>query len=294
MVGMWGEKSRQRRRRRELERRLAELDRLDAVHGLGSWPASLPHEFPPPKPPRRRTFNLGPALFVILTIFVLVGSVVSFHPAPEAGAIRSMLGFDERPLRFGQSDDDYSFLLKQPSTGGPVTWSSCKEIHVQVNPTGAPDNWQELVDGAMSAITEASGLRFAYDGITDERDFGDRGGSSSSSFEPVLVGWATEAEVPALAGDVAGIGGPLAVTSQGRRMFVTGQVVLDIDTYERLEHTPYGEKGQLGIITHEFGHLVGLGHVDNPRELMFEDNVGHSTFGPGDRAGLAILGRGPC
>jgi len=41
------------------------------------------------------------------------------------------------------------------------------------------------------------------------------------------------------------------------------------------------------------GHLVGLDHVDDPTQLM---HVVSPVFdlGPGDRAGLARLGAGPC
>jgi hypothetical protein len=45
---------------------------------------------------------------------------------------------------------------------------------------------------------------------------------------------------------------------------------------------------------HELAHVVGLAHVDDPRELMYADNLGHQAFGPGDLTGLAALGRGRC
>ena len=34
--------------------------------------------------------------------------------------------------------------------------------------------------------------------------------------------------------------------------------------------------------------------VDDTAELMYADNVGLLEFGPGDREGLAALGRGRC
>ena len=45
---------------------------------------------------------------------------------------------------------------------------------------------------------------------------------------------------------------------------------------------------------HELGHLVGLGHVDAPDELMSAENHGLLTWGPGDRAGLSAVGAGRC
>jgi len=48
------------------------------------------------------------------------------------------------------------------------------------------------------------------------------------------------------------------------------------------------------VILHEFGHVLGLAHVDSPGELMYVHNVGRTTYGPGDVEGLRLLGRGPC
>ncbi len=45
---------------------------------------------------------------------------------------------------------------------------------------------------------------------------------------------------------------------------------------------------------HELGHVVGLNHVHDRRELMNGANLGRTVFGPGDRRGLALLGQGPC
>ena len=45
---------------------------------------------------------------------------------------------------------------------------------------------------------------------------------------------------------------------------------------------------------HELAHVVGLGHVAEPMELMFVDNSGQVELGPGDREGLARLGSVPC
>ncbi len=49
------------------------------------------------------------------------------------------------------------------------------------------------------------------------------------------------------------------------------------------------------MILHELVHVVGLAHVDDPTELMHpESQDGVTALGPGDRAGLARLGQGPC
>ncbi|MCP6237408.1 hypothetical protein NL436_28390, partial [Klebsiella pneumoniae] len=75
----------------------------------------------------------------------------------------------------------------------------------------------------------ATGLRFERVGLTENRDV------TTGPFprrEPVLIAWATEDEVPDLAGDVAGIGGSVAVGQPGNLRYVTGRVVLDRDVFD--------------------------------------------------------------
>jgi hypothetical protein len=71
-------------------------------------------------------------------------------------------------------------------------------------------------------------------------------------------------------------------------------VVLDRDAFEELEGQPGGEDQQRAIVMHELGHLLGLDHVADEGELMYEANLGRTTLGKGDRKGLALLGGVPC
>ncbi|MGV8966640.1 MAG: matrixin family metalloprotease [Cellulomonas sp.] len=48
------------------------------------------------------------------------------------------------------------------------------------------------------------------------------------------------------------------------------------------------------ILRHELAHLVGLGHVNDPTQLMFPINYDQLNYQAGDLAGLAYLGRGAC
>ena len=60
----------------------------------------------------------------------------------------------------------YAFLATEGDN--PVTWDHCHAIRYQVNPKGAPENWQELVDDAVQDIEDASGFVFMDLGTTSK------------------------------------------------------------------------------------------------------------------------------
>ncbi|MBF4161709.1 matrixin family metalloprotease [Nocardioides acrostichi] len=183
------------------------------------------------------------------------------------------------------------FKTQDGDPGTPVAWSPCEPVPYEVNPAGAPPNWQLVVGAAVRTMQRATGLRFRYDGTTDERD-ADR---TQSGPLPVLVEWSDASATPDLAGSVAGLGGSSWTQAPGdRAWFTRGSVVLDSDAFDDLRDTPDGRVEMRAIVVHELGHVVGLAHVDDPRELMYGGTLQRRTLGPGDREGLARLGAVTC
>lgn len=218
----------------------------------------------------------------------LLAGLVAFSPAEESFTVRRLLGFDNDRLAAApvpHGSGTHEFMQTQLGSDKPVAYDSCRPIEVTVNPQGAPDDYDELVNTGLRNVEAATGLKFNRVGITDDRDFGLDGAARR---KPVLIAWATSDEVPELAGRIAGIGGSVAVGPPGRLRYVTGIVVLDRDVFAGFDRDESADAQ--GIVDHELGHLVGLGHVDDPGELMYEDNLGRNTFGPGDLEGLARLG----
>lgn len=221
--------------------------------------------------------------------------LVVLLPGVLPATVRSRLG-----MAGPQADTrgTYAFLAHQPGEPRvPVTYPSCRPIQVEVNPAGGPSDAVALVQQAMARVGAATGLRLEYAGISAARpqwrsSYTPDAGEQES---PVLVSWASPAEVPQLAGGVAGIGGSVWVDDgSGRRHYVTGGVTLDSGAFAELGHRVDAEAEEEAIVLHEFGHLVGLAHVDDPGELMYRRNIGRTGFGPGDLAGLARLGQGGC
>ena len=247
----------------------------------------------PSQEQRQRTITV---LSVVVTAIALT-AFLAFDPGTLGTRIREAIGAEGRihpeVQEQGIPGGHYEFLATQRGGDDPVGWNPCREIHYVVNPAGSPPGWQELIDVGIAEVEHRTGLGFRYDGTTDERNFDDRFAPDGDPL-PVLIGWADSEEVPELEGDVAGIGGATYAEVGGRRAYVTGMVVLDVETYDELISKKDTETVQLAVLLHELGHLVGLAHVDDRGEIMFADGVTRTSYGTGDLDGLARLGAGGC
>jgi len=271
---------------------MRELDRLDRDHGLGAMPGSGPV-----RPRRRRTAS--PALAGVAVTAVLLSGVVLVGPGDEMATVRRLFGlgadrYGSAP-EFTPGEGTYKFLVTQRGSDEPVGYDPCQPVEYAVNPDGGPPDWEELVDTAVAHTEWATGLEFRDVGATEDRPFNPlRGGPFGGTSRPVVIGFADEDEIGDLAGDVAGLGGSVAARDTlGRDYFVTGSIALDTAVFEGPTEGVERENMQ-AIVDHEFGHVVGLDHVDDPQELMYESNIGVTDYGSGDLEGMARLGSIRC
>jgi hypothetical protein len=246
---------------------------------------------------RARTLLVAVATLALL---VLLGTFLV--PALMPSPVRHLIGAGARPLGHPPrvaAAGSYTFTAHQPGEPGrPVAYDPCRKIHVSINPRGGPDGGTDMVLNAMDRLHQATGLVFVYDGATTKRP------TWKSAVVPrflggdvqrVLVTWSDPDEVPQLAGDVEGLGGSAWVSGDfGEMHFVNGQVSLDAAGFRDILSRPGGVATAQAIVFHEFGHVVGLAHVQDPNELMYPSAGRMTDFGPGDLAGLAELGRGHC
>lgn len=253
------------------------------------------------EPSRRRQVDRTGLLALLVSAVALVGMFVAV-PGLLPTPVRNLVGLGPQRVALPPTPSGtgpYSFLVTQDASKDPVGYDPCKKIEIRVNLDGAPRGSLELVKQAMGVVERATGLRFDYLGTTDLRpQWEDETvpvilGKPRTA--PVLVSWATSKEVKELAGDVAGLGGSVAVPDDsGRKWFVTGGITLDSDDFRDIDGSSQGRPEELAILLHEFGHLVGLAHVHDDNELMNADNVGVLGYGPGDLLGLAALGSIDC
>ena len=180
-----------------------------------------------------------------------------------------------------------------PGLGGrPVTWDPCRPIHLVLNNAQAPPGADQLLREAAGAVTSATGLQFVIDGPTTETPTANRAPVDKARYgnrwSPVLVAWTDPSVVPDLQGAVAGLAGPAEAPyyTAAQQHWVSGTVDLDGPQFRGILQRVDGWAAARAIVMHEFGHLVGLAHVPVSDELMYQENIGQRTFGPGDREGL--------
>lgn len=254
--------------------------------------------------PRRRRGCFSPFLTLAVTAAVafgalqLVGSGVAEQRARSlvdritdaAGSWSERVGpdwvytdgSDGHVVSGGQG---YSFIALQGDGVSPVTWPCAGAIPIEVNPEGAPGDYQDILGAAIERINAASGFTFEMVGETSNRDFLERGSG------PVLLGFSDEDELEMLAGRTAGIGGSVfARPSNGPSVAVGGVVALDTDVFTDDLSVSAAE----AIVVHELAHVLGLGHTEQVGELMRSTGSPGIELGPGDRAGLAHLREHAC
>jgi hypothetical protein len=258
---------------------------VDMDPGLPPRPDRAPlndweHQDLTPLPSRRKRLSAA-VLATIVAATLVVGAV--------AGGIDVSQNIGPRG-----SNSDYRFLAV--IGGEPVRWNPCEPIHYVVNTQEAPQGSLQDVQEAISRVSVDTGVTFVFDGSTREIPQSDR-----SSYLPALYGerWApvvialayqSQTDIPFHEGEdqFAAVSRPLAPLDRTPQ-FVSGWVAINA-----ADHSPPGWASPASegpTILHELGHIMGLDHVNSKAELM-EPSGGYVTdFGPGDLAGLELLGR---
>ncbi|MDQ1641191.1 MAG: hypothetical protein QOJ90_542 [Actinomycetota bacterium] len=192
----------------------------------------------------------------------------------------------------------YAFSMTNDD-GSPVTFDPCRPIHVVVRPDQQPAGGAELLLWALGQVSGATGLTFIMDGPTTEPPTRDRRAFQPERYgdrwAPVLIAWA-DASDPMLGFGVLGRAGPdsFGTNKAGSLRYVSGVAVFNGPEIDGQLRTGDEEKAR-AVLLHELGHLVGLAHVADPYQVMYDTNAYPlSRYRDGDRRGLERLGLGRC
>jgi len=201
-----------------------------------------------------------------------------------------------------------TYQLSYITTGGGkqvvARWNPCRTHTYKVNLSAVPTKYRPATlaetQAAMSVIVAKTGVPFVYKGLTAEVP---RVGSTGGQSADMVIAYTTPAKTNyPLAGPTAGQGGYLGGwqgISNGTATTYTagiskGFVVLDAPDVLARFTAGFGTGLRRGnLLLHELGHVMGLGHVANPRLLMNSTMTSSTPNGfaaAGDLAGLAKVG----
>ena len=246
---------------------------------------------PPTGPARPRSGGpAGPAVRLLVLVVVGLAAAVALRAgAPSAAATGSVIAVEQpAPATAGWGP------LYVDEHGAPGRWDPCSPIHYVVHPGWIPAAGRADLAEALRRLSAVSGLQFADDGDTDELPSRDRSPYQPERYgerwAPLLVGWVPPAATDIELGDgVQGVSLSLAVANEGGPSLVSGQVVLDAEHRLASGFGPGTTDGE--VLLHELAHAVGLGHVQDPTQVMYPQTTNsESAFGAGDRRGLAAVG----
>jgi hypothetical protein len=209
--------------------------------------------------------------------------VAPLTPAPAPAALVSTVSNAYR----------FSSLLD----GQPVRWDPCTAIHWRSNTARGPVGGLDVLKGAVAKIAAATGTTWVYDGATTTAPSTSYLPKTPTSGDrPVLLGWTDGASSDLLAGRPAQVLGMTRTVwfgtddGNGHRVAETKAAVVALD---RTDHLPLrGSLSWSATVLHELGHVMGLDHPSDSRQLMAATLPANATdLQTGDRTGLGRIGR---
>lgn len=233
---------------------------------------------------------------MVIGVILLLAAAVAAVTLVATSALESSLPVARNaPVPSGMEDGGFT-VWERNTDGTPVRFDPCSPIEFVLNADDAPPGARADLQAALARIAGAGGLDLHLTGSTDEPPSDPRLPYQPERYghrwAPVLVTWASPGTPGVALRDVdRGIATPVAVGPRGERTYVSGQVVLNADRDDLRRGFDDRQDAWGATLLHELAHLVGLGHVDDPTQLLYVyPGAGPVELGEGDLAGLAAVG----
>lgn len=253
-----------------------------------------------------------PTIWIVIALF-LIGALAGAQILATAPVTTEARTPSERPSPAAASpanaatvprgpDGAFAFLEATFVDGrrAPVRWNPCQPIEYQIDLEDAPPGTPRAIAAALDAASDATGLAFRSLGATTQDAhvllnhayFAD---ALRSIYRPVLIDVVSHREFRTYgqARRVLAFAHSERGNAARGDQYVAGVIVVDGGA----RYAASGRWSLRLVIQHELGHLLGLAHVRDGRELMFSVEVARHTvpanisgWGPGDLEGLERLG----
>lgn len=241
-----------------------------------------------------------------LALLVAAGAFFAVDDGDQAGAgtlaLEAAYATPDRlaPLPPETGAGEHAFTdRRRDGTGRPVLFDPCRPVRYALRRDGELPGTEALLESAVAEISAATGLVFVREPdvtgpLPDTEALQQR--RPDGSFLPALVAWSSPEEQDDLSAETVAIGGGTVWAPPGRwgeERLVGGLVTLDAPDLALLLDEPDGVARLRAVLLHELAHLVGLGHVDDPAQLLHGRATG-TALGAGDLSGLRSAGTGQC
>ena len=172
--------------------------------------------------------------------------------------------------------------------GAPTRWNPCQFLPYTINLGGYDESFRQVIIEAVERLEAATGLRLVPAGDTTFMPTSAAAISSAPQDGDLVIALGDELQTDLVNGTV--IGRTIIGFPDDQPLILRGSVVVDMTDVG--SNPPWSGTGAGAVLLHEFGHAVGLDHVQNTTQLMnaFASPSGPTTYGSGDLTGLWQLG----